>query len=267
MNQVQPTSAALLTDQPPAPPPVAPLPHPNSTQQERMPAQAPEQDEDTVTFEVLAVALLLAPLVAILGQRLAWDSPALWAVRAALLALCGVAFHLAFRLEPRAPKAPAGRIPPEPVRETVTLPRPPEPLPRVLQPAPQCRVCGRALTDPVDRELGVDNSCYVRHGAHRVYIDNPAHAQWLVERHEVRDREVRLQAEADQQHRQALAQWQSEHGDQVVEHRREQARWLDDIRAHDSFLRSPAGRKRVARARSWRTASAGALGLFVIALL
>lgn len=267
MTQVQQTSAEMLTDQPSAPPSVATLAHPDGTRQEWTPAEPPAQEEDTVAFEVLAVALIMAPLVAILGQRLAWDSAALWVVRAALLALCAVAFHLTFRLEPRAPKPPASRLPAEPVRETVTLPRPAEPQPRILEPASQCRLCGRTLTDPADRELGVDNSCYVRHGARRVYVDSPAHAQWLVERHEVHDREVRLQAEADQRHRQAVARWQAEHGDQVVEHRREQARWLNDLRAHDAFLRSSTARHRVVQARRWRTVAASALGLLVLTLL
>lgn len=268
-NEVQPTGAVLLTDKPPVPPSVSPaepaLEGLAATPLEDA-AERPE-DEETVAFGVLAVALILAPMVAVLGSRLAWDSVGAWVLRAALFVACAVGLSLAFRLEPRAPKAPAGRVPAAPVREIIALPRPAEPQRQILEPALRCRVCHRRLTDQVDQELGVDNSCYVTHGARRVYVDNPAHPRWLTERHDLREREERLQADADRRHQEALAQWRDSYGEVSTGQRRELAQWLRAARAHDDFLASPAGQDRLRCARGWRTAAAGALGLLVLALL
>ena len=260
-TQEHPTGAVLLTD-PPSTVAAAATPAP-----EKAPPAPVQEDEDTVAFGVLAVMLLLTPVVAVLGQRLAWDSVGVWVLRAVLVAVCGLGLYLAWRLEPKAPRAPVSDVPTEPVREVVALPRPAEPQRQVLELASRCRVCGRTLTLRADQEVGVDNACYVRHGSRRVYADNPAHRRWLSECHELRQREEQEQADADRRYRQALAEWHEAYGDRAVQHRREQTQWLDETRAHDAFLASAEGLSRVRRARAWRTASAGALGLLALALL
>ena len=248
----------LLRTAPVASPPPAPIRLPEAAE-----PVAPQEDS-LVSFGVLAAALILAPAVAVFSARTDFGSPWLWLLRVGLAAVVVVGLVLAARLEPQGPTPPQAKAPRKPVREIVKLPQPAEPATHIIRPASHCRICDRRLTEQTDRELGVDNSCYVQHGARRSYEENPAYAEWVTRSREVRAQQRTMQAEADERHVQAMAEWEAaDHSGSA--HRLAWSAWTRARREHEAYLASAQGRARVLATLRWRTASASALGLLVLA--
>lgn len=215
---------------------------------------------------VVLVAVLLAPVVAVLAQLLPWGSMWLWLLRVLLLGAVGYTGYRAWHTYPSDPPEPKRRPLPEPTPEVVELERPAEPPQEIVEPALYCRVCGKPLTERQDQELGVDNECYVQHGAQRQYRPNPAYPQWQEDMRRVQARETDEQALADARHARELEDWKSatERGAQLWTREREQ--WHLDCARQEAFRRTSEGRQVIARAQTWGAAAAGALGLLILSL-
>lgn len=93
----------------------------------------------------------------------------------------------------------------------------PEPPLRVVVPASSCRVCGRPLSDPVSRHMGVGPDCRARYGPKQFFADNPAHVAWgdrlhtlLLQRERAVEAATQRYEQASATHKRALDAWQAE---------------------------------------------------------